>query len=91
MSYAIVYFRDRNTVARLKAHGIDRPVGFVTGRDRFRTEEEALKLAQHINRQNPVEPVTVTRSHDVYNCDKFLHPDEALALKLSGMPRLRSA
>lgn len=58
--YAIKYFRDANVVRWYEEHGIyDRPVGFVVGKARYKSQIQAQRCADHINRLGPSVPVTV--------------------------------
>lgn len=64
-TYGIRYYRDEETAKRFCEHtGRFRSVGWCTGRDRFTTQFEAQKLANHINNQKPAAPVTVVPSQD---------------------------
>jgi hypothetical protein len=53
MSFAVKYFRNPETVEALRRAGINKPVGYVTGLDRFADRAEAEKLAAHLNSLQP--------------------------------------
>lgn len=84
MSYVVRYYRDQATCeAMLKNTGRVTMPGYRLGRDRFRSQDEAERLAAHINSQKPEFPALVTTSGDPYTVDKFISPEEALICSLN--------
>src|SRR5947209_20252993 len=74
MSFAVKYFRPAEVAEQFRAAGIAKPSGWVCGRDRYATQQEAQKLADHLNahrRDEMIPAAIVTPIAGEHNSTRF--------------------